>query len=325
MPRVRRGCVEGPNDYADRVDRVHSHWFFVELFCAALIPLCCARGEASAASAALSLSRGTLAVAVLESNQIVLAIDSRLTISGPGKTNQVRDGTQKLVRLSPNVGFFVTGVNRFEARRWTNSLNDTAKVLATLAVAAGRAIDLRQLATEFKTEVTAELARCTPLDMYHLLVSSMKYGGSNVFSAVFVGKDADSSLRMFRVTCRVLMDTNAIPLQGTFEYDLVEHRLSGRRSFEFFGVTQVFDRAKAAPQSRVARAIRQIRSSQTILAEPIAAALLDVGVSEIGDGPGSPVGYPLFVYVADADGLRLTRQINKGAGVPFDYRKQPKE
>jgi hypothetical protein len=60
------------------------------------------------------------------------------------------------------------------------------------------------------------------------------------------------------------------------------------------------------------------------MAEPIAAALVDVGLRHYGVESDSPVGYPIFVYTLDADGFRLTRKVNKGEGVPFDKSRQGK-
>jgi len=70
--------------------------------------------------------------------------------------------------------------------------------------------------------------------------------------------------------------------------------------------------------------MRQLKTSSGLLAEPTAAALLAAGIRDYGDGSDSPVGYPIFVYVLDVNGFRMTRKVEKGQAVPFDSRDQGK-
>ena len=281
-------------------------------------------------AASLSVTRGlcsqhgTLAVAILETNQIVIAIDSRMTTKERGKNNRVQDGMEKVVGLSSHVAFFVTGTVALSNRRETNSLLVIAKALAAEWQKENRKLQLEELANEFKARASNALSRLTMGDINALHLDSLKQGGTNLFTAAFAGQDTDATLKLFRVICSTAVETNRGYIDARLTFEVREEKRRGKQWFLFLGSSGAFERGMTDPKSPLAPAIRQIRSSRALLAEPIAAALVDVGIRHYGDEPESPVGYPIFVYTLDADGFRLTRKVNKGEGVPFDKSKQGK-
>ncbi|HWN96969.1 MAG TPA: hypothetical protein VNT99_18210 [Methylomirabilota bacterium] len=295
------------------------------LWAAAATELRLTAQEAFASDGDLHTEHGTLAVAVIETNKIVLAIDSRITRNPLGTNTQSRsfeDGFEKINLLSPDIAFFVTGTVRLDSRRFTNSLDETARSLAREWESEKRPLQLDAFVAEFKDRTEMSLLRLSMGDIYFLHLGAQKYGGSNVFTAVFTGKDLDGSFRLVKVVCSSVVDTNARPVVARLDFEVAEEKAVRGRKFLFFGSTKIFDQATTEPKSRLGRAFQQIRSSQTFLTEPIAAALLDLAVRETGVGPDSPVGYPLFVYTSDSDGFTLARKVKAGEGVPFDPARQ---
>lgn len=275
-------------------------------------------------AADLQWSHGTFVVIVLETNQVVVAIDSRITKTRFAEANAVQDGVQKLAALSSNVGFFVTGIGYVQGANSSNSIATTAQALAAKWNEDNRPIDLKAFANEFRARVELELSRFSSVQMYHAARRMGNGSGTTVFTAGFAGKDADGAFRLIRLTCSAAANTNQSPIEVHLVYKLIEDQAIGRRSFVMLGDLGLFESSRDDPKSRFSRAFNQLRSSRSMLPEPLAAALLDVAVSEMGEGPDSTVGYPLFIYLADADGFRLVRKVNKGEGVRFDYRLQGK-
>ena len=267
---------------------------------------------------------GTLVVAVLDTNQIVIAIDSRLTSGVIGQSNQVQDGVEKVVQLSPQVAFFFTGAGVFGTSVSTNSLNDTAKTLAAEWRRDKRPIQLGRFAHEFRARAAKDLSRLTTGQIQLLHSAALQQGSSNVFQAVIAGQDFDAAFKLFRVTCSAAVEANGEHTNAVLSFDVSEEKKVEKQRFLFFGATKVFDQAMNDPKAPLAPMLREVRTSNALLAEPTAAGLVEAGVRQQCDLPDSPVGYPIFVYVLDADGFRTSRKVNKGERVTFDPREQGK-
>ena len=276
------------------------------------------------AASCFYFQHGTLVVAVLETNQIVIAIDSRLTSGIIGQSNQIQDGVEKVIPLSPQVAFFFTGAGLFGTSTSTNSLNETAKALAADWKKDKRPIPLERFAHEFRARVAKDLSRLTTGQIHLLHLGALKQGSPNVFQAVFAGQDSDAAFKLFRITCSAAMETNNERSNAVLSFDVSEEKKVERQRFLFFGATKVFDQAMNDPNAPLASMLRGLRTSNALLAEPTAAGLVDAGVRQQCDEPDSAVGYPILVYVLDADGFRMTRKVNKGERVTFDSRDQGK-
>lgn len=272
----------------------------------------------------LDAHHGTLMVVVLETNQIVIASDSRVTAQRVVRTNSFEDGVEKVIPLSRNIAFFSTGTGKWVTHDATNSLDDLAKELVSEKKKENREVPLAELAAIFKTQVSEKLSRLTMADIAFLHSIAARDGGSIVFQSVFAGKDVDAAFRVFQLTCNSSVATNAGKLDAHLSFDLAEVKLTGRQSMLFLGMNKVFAVAMSDPNAPLGPLMKQVRSSNTLLAEPTAAALLAAAMREYGDGPASPVGYPLFVYVIDEDGFRMSRKVAKGQTVTFDPRAQGK-
>jgi hypothetical protein len=120
------------------------------------------------------------------------------------------------------------------------------------------------------------------------------------------------------------METSSDRTNATLAFDVSEEKKVEKQRFLFFGATKVFDRAMNDPSAPLAPILREVRSSHVLLAEPTAAGLAEAGVRQQCDEPDSTVGYPILVYVIDAEGLRLSRKVKKGERVTFDARDQGK-
>ncbi len=270
------------------------------------------------------VQHGTLVVTIMETNQIVIAIDSRATANRPGQTNTVEDGVEKVIPLSKHVAFFSTGAGMFHTRDSTNNLADMAKAVAADWKKENRQIQLDKLTQDFKSRVADELSRLTIADIHFLHQIAAKAGGSNVFQAVFAGMDFDAASRVLQVTCYAIVETNGGKMDAHLSFDVTEPKRIGKQWYLFLGATKVFNDGMNNPTSPLAPFMRQLKTSSGLLAEPTAAALLAAGIRDYGDGSDSPVGYPIFVYVLDVNGFRMTRKVEKGQAVPFDSRDQGK-
>ena len=270
------------------------------------------------------IRRGTLVVAIMETNQIVIAIDSRVTANRPSQTNSTEDAVEKVIPLSQHVAFFSTGIGGFATRDSTNTLAHMAKALAADWKNDNRPVELDGMAQDFKARVGKELSRLTIADIGFLHRIATKDGGSNVFQAVFAGRDSDAAFRMFQVTCHAIVETNGGKMDAHLSFDVTERKRIGKQWILFFGVTKVFGHGMSDPTAPLAPFMKQLRTSHALLAEPVAASLAAAGLRELGDAPESPVGYPIFVYALDGVGFRLTRKVNKGQPVTFDPRDQGK-
>jgi len=259
---------------------------------------------------------------VLDPNQIVIAIDSRLVSGVIGQSNQVQDGVEKVVQLSPQLAFFYTGSGVFGTSTSTNALNDTAKALAAEWKKEKRTIELEKFAKEFRARAAKDLSRLSTKQIELLHSAALKQGSSNIFQAVFVGQDFDAAFKMFRVTCSAGLEATGDRTNAVLLFDISEQNKSQR--FLFFGATKVFEQAMNDPKAPLAPLLREVRTSTALLAEPTAAGLVEAGVRAQCDEPDSTVGYPIFVYVLGADGFRLSRKVNKGERVTFDPRDQGK-
>ena len=164
--------------------------------------------------------------------------------------------------------------------------------------------------------------RLTPADVHLLYEVAMKDGGSTVFDAVFTGQDAVGSFRLFRVACRSRASTNENGRVAYLSFDTVQEHRTGRQKLLLLGPSKLFGTGWDDPKSPLAPAIRQIKSSNVLLAEPTGAALVDFGLRQYADQPDSPVGYPIFVYTIDAKGFRMTRKIKQGEPVTFSSQNQ---
>ena len=294
-----------------------------------LVNFLAARAEPQpiAAVGQVQVRGGTLAVVLSTTNQIVIAIDSRFIMNKVDEGKQVlaaEDGEEKVQTLWPHLAFFVTGAGQFETIHATNSANETARSLAKEWQAGKKPLQMERFAMEFKIRTERDLSRLSAGDIYFLHARASRTAGSNTFNAVFVGRDWDSIFKVFRVTCVSVVDTNAQPIVARLVFDVREEKTDGRGSFLFYGASRVFERGMEDPKSPLNPAFRQLRASHALVAEPTAASLLDLAMREYGDGPDSVVGYPLFVYVLDAEGFRMTRKVNKGERIPFDSTQQGK-
>jgi 20S proteasome alpha/beta subunit len=267
--------------------------------------------------------RGTLAVAIIESNHIVIAIDSRITTYRFGRGNLVQDNVEKVISLSPKIVFFFTGAGLFASPDSTNSLNEIAQTLASEWKRQKREIQLERFASEFKVRTATALSALSLTTLYSLHLHALKNNGSNVFQAVMGGKDADDSFKLFRVTGNAIAETNHGLVSVRLAYELMEEKRTGTQ-FVLYGVTRPLWQGANDPGSPLAPMFRQLKSSTRLLPEPVAARLVDAGIRELGDDPDSPVGYPIFVYVLDSDGCRMTRKVKKGDGVTFNPADQNK-
>ena len=259
---------------------------------------------------------------VLESNQVVVAIDSRVTKNAVGQPDAFSDGSEKVTPLSRQVAFFVTGAGSFSTRDYTNALVTTAQDVAAGWARENQPLPLEHVANEFKMRVARDLSRLTPADVHLLYEVAMKDGGSTVFDAVFTGQDADGSFRLFRVACRSRASTNENGRVAYLSFDTVQEHRTGRQKLLLLGPSKLFGTGWDDPKSPLAPAIRQIKSSNVLLAEPTGAALVDFGLRQYADQPDSPVGYPIFVYTIDAKGFRMTRKIKQGEPVTFSSQNQ---
>ncbi len=261
---------------------------------------------------------GTLAVVLMEPDQIVIAIDSRATANRVGRANSVEDGVEKVLSLSPHVAFFFTGAGLFASRSVTNALGDIAKSVAAGWRQSQRRIQLEPFAHDFEARVAKDLSRLTLGDIHHLHLTGLKTGSSNVFQAYLAGQDADAAFKVFRVSCFTLVATNGNRFDARLAFDVSEQKREGRQWLLFLGAANIFGEGMSNPEAPLAPLMKQLKTGRGLLAEPTAAALLAAGVREYGDGPQSLVGYPLFVYAIDTNGFRLTRKIQKAERVTFD-------
>ncbi len=261
-------------------------------------------------------------VVILESNQIVIATDSRVRAERVVRANSFEDGVEKVLPLSRDIAFFSTGTGKWVTHDATNSLDDLAKELVNEKKKEKRDVPLLELADSFKSRVSEKLSRLTIADIAFLHSISAKEGGSTVFQSVFAGRDVDAAFRTFQITCNASVGTNDGKLDARLSFDLAEVKLTGRQSMLFLGMNKVFAAAMSDPNAPLAPLMKQVKTSNALLAEPTAAALLAAAVREYGDGPTSPVGYPIFVYVIDADGFRMSRKVGKGQTVTFDPQAQ---
>lgn len=269
-----------------------------------------------------TVQHGTFAVTILESNQVVVAIDSRVTKNQIGQPDEFQDGSEKVIPLSQQVAFFVTGANSFSTRTDTNSLVATARAVAAGWAGENKPLPLEHVANEFKMRVARDLSRLTAGDVYLLHAVAMKDGGNAVFDAVFTGQDTDAFFKLFRVACRSRASTNENGRGAYLSFDTIEEPRAGRQKLLLLGPAKLLGTGWDDPKSPLAPAIRQIRSSHVFLAEPVGAALVDFGLRQYADQPNAPVGYPIFVYTVDAKGFRMTRKIKRGEPVTFSSQNQ---
>lgn len=268
------------------------------------------------ATSGFQIQRGTLVVIVLETNQAAIAIDSRVTSNRIGRTNSVEDGVKKVIPLSRNVAFLATGAGTFITHDITNSLDEIARMLAADWKKDNREIRVEALAHEFKAWTADQLSRLTIADIGFLHGLAAKGGGSNVFQAVFLGMETNAGVRVFEVTCSAIVQTNGGKMDARLSFGVTEEKANGKQRIFFLGSNKVFGDGMNDRSAPLAPLMKELRTSK-LLPEPTAASLLAAGLREYGDGPESPVGYPIFVYALDSDGFRQTRKLAKGESVTF--------
>jgi hypothetical protein len=203
-------------------------------------------------------------------------------------------------------------------------LSSIAREVLQERVSGKQPVRIDDLAHAFKTRVETHLSRLTIHDIFFLRELAAKAGGTNVFNAYFAGQDADATFRMFCVTCFASTATNAGKLHAQLMFTATEENRAGRQQILFLGANRVFGEGMNDPAAPLAPLMKQMKTSNALVAEPTAAALLAAGIREYGDGVESAVGYPIFVYALDAGGFRKTRTVGKGQAVTFDAALQGK-
>ena len=260
---------------------------------------------------------GTLAVVVVESSQVVVAIDSRWMRTQFDRADVVEDGHEKFVPLTSHVGFFNTGVGEFTNNVTGNSISVVKEAKAAANDASGGTPpSVVAIANEYRKRVEEKMSRLSMSELRGIHVGALRLQQPTVFQSVFAGRDPDGAFSLFRVTCSTALVTNFFGVEVRTEFKVVNEKDGKPQQVLFFGATGAFADVVTNAHSPLTPIFKNLKARRHLVAEPAAAALVDMGIRN-HSGERNPAGYPIFVYRVDAAGIRRTRVINQGDPVPF--------
>jgi hypothetical protein len=237
----------------------------------------------------------------------VIASNSRRVTKDHGQ-KKTQNGVEKVVSLGPGLIFMTDGVSEITATGPEIGPAQIVKTVVTSATSASRHPNMEGIAIQYGESLTRSFNSISSQARAQLPseLASLGNGGAQVLESIFVGRDLDGRLKIEMVD--VLLQQNPASEDLQFVFTHSERIPTEHIGLILSGDVKPLQAGFESPNSPIGRLstfqswVAAVRAQQDLNKAQSAEALAGLSL-KYKDPNDSSVGYPIFVYAIDSQGV----------------------